>query len=277
MDHIFVDEGQDWPEEERLILFALFKSNNFVVADGVDQLVRSQKYIDWTEGVEVHRPIIGEKMSLRQTENLIKFQAELATELGGFWDLEANLEARGGRVIVVIGEFTAPLYREMLAHTLAHGNKAYEMLFLVPPKLVVEDGDKRKFLQRAKWEAEFPMNVWDGTDPSNRTDFPTLPDQHRLFQYDSSRGLEGWVVVCIWLDEFFEYKMRTYKDNPNEEQMALRTRDEQARIFATQWAMVPLTRAVDTIVITIRTADSEFAKALKRVADNRPGIVQWRT
>jgi len=57
--------------------------------------------------------------------------------------------------------------------------------------------------------------------------------------------------------------------------MALRTRDEQTRIFATQWAMVPLTRAVDTIVITLRRADSELAKALKRVADNRPGIVQW--
>jgi hypothetical protein len=58
---------------------------------------------------------------------------------------------------------------------------------------------------------------------------------------------------------------------------ALRTRDEEACLFAARWIMVPLTRAVDTVVITLRHADSPLAKALKRVASLACGRIATTT
>jgi len=40
--------------------------------------------------------------------------------------------------------------------------------------------------------------------------------------------------------------------------------------------MVPLTRPVDTLVITLRTKDSGFAKVLFEVSESMPNIVEWR-
>jgi superfamily I DNA and RNA helicase len=39
-DHVLVDEGQDWPEDERDILYQCFGPHRCIVADGVHQLIR---------------------------------------------------------------------------------------------------------------------------------------------------------------------------------------------------------------------------------------------
>ena len=39
-DYVLVDEGQDWPVDERDILYKVFGPNHCIVADGVDQLTR---------------------------------------------------------------------------------------------------------------------------------------------------------------------------------------------------------------------------------------------
>ena len=62
-DFILVDEGQDWPQEERDILFALFGPEHLIVADGVDQFVRDQLRCDWTHGAPT-RQIVTLKKSL---------------------------------------------------------------------------------------------------------------------------------------------------------------------------------------------------------------------
>jgi hypothetical protein len=275
-DFLLIDEGQDWPEEERTILFYLFDSRSFVVADGIDQLVRSQKSIDWALGVEHHKPIVSEKISLRQKANLVSFQSLLAAELGTFWEIQANAEAPGGRVVILEGDYSPRLHQDLFEQCVASENNAYEMMFLVPPALVAGTGSDDRYFRLAElWESKYQIRIWDGTSSSRRSEYPTLLDEHRLFQYDSCRGLEGWTVVCLWLDEFFEYKKRTYVDDGSAEQLALRTRDEEANLFAARWITVPLTRAVDTIVIALRHSDSALAKALRRVASQCPDVVQW--
>ena len=49
-DHVFIDEAQDWPENERDLLRHVFPSGKFVIADGVDQLVRGTE-CDWQMGL----------------------------------------------------------------------------------------------------------------------------------------------------------------------------------------------------------------------------------
>ena len=39
--------------------------------------------------------------------------------------------------------------------------------------------------------------------------------------------------------------------------------------------MLPFTRAIDTLVITLADPNSETGQMLKRVADENPDIVKW--
>src|SRR5262249_42158597 len=45
-DYVFIDEGQDWPEDERDLLRFIYPPERFAIADGVDQLVRGGQ-CDW--------------------------------------------------------------------------------------------------------------------------------------------------------------------------------------------------------------------------------------
>ena len=49
-NYVFVDEGQDWSLIQKDILVGYFGVQNIVVADGVDQFIRSNKKLDWQEG-----------------------------------------------------------------------------------------------------------------------------------------------------------------------------------------------------------------------------------
>ena len=49
-------------------------------------------------------------------------------------------------------------------------------------------------------------SVWDGVDPDTRHSFPKNIEQLRVVQYESCRGLEGWTVVNLSFDEFYNVK-----------------------------------------------------------------------
>lgn len=104
-DAIFVDEGQDWPSNEIEILRTVFRPEQIVVADGVDQYVRDS-VADWDAGLsrDLLRPR-RLRRCLRMKANLAHFVADCADALGlENWDLEPNPDANGGRVIIFEGE-----------------------------------------------------------------------------------------------------------------------------------------------------------------------------
>ena len=41
------------------------------------------------------------------------------------------------------------------------------------------------------------------------------------------------------------------------------------------WALMPLTRPIDTLVITLSNTDSEVGKMLKKLADTYPDFIEW--
>jgi hypothetical protein len=86
--------------------------------------------------------------------------------------------------------------------------------------------------------------------------------------------LEGWTVVCLDFDQLFQYKMDSYVDAPNEE-LALETPGERANRFVTLWTLMPLTRAIDTLVITLSNSNSEIARRLKEVSNTMPDVIEW--
>jgi hypothetical protein len=156
------------------------------------------------------------------------------------------------------------------------------MMFLVPPNMVekqyVEDDyGNKKVLRSFKYFEDFKqmgIDVWDGTRTDLRSQYPVELSQHRLFQYESCRGLEGWTVVCLELDEFIRSKMKHFEEQETGE-LALESFEEKRNKFVYLWSLIPLTRAIDTLVITLKDRNSTIGKALRKVYEDCPDTVQW--
>ena len=270
---VFVDEGQDWPGDEIAILNAIYGSRRLVVSDGVDQFVR-ESVADWSSGL----PKDGFKARrlrkcLRMKANLAAFVADIALALRlDDWDLEPNPEAAGGRVIVVKGDLAAhPAWiDDLVAEARSLGNYPVDLLACVPPTLVA-----RNRCDAATAFADHGGSVWDGTARDVREHYPTDRGELRFVQYDSCRGLEGWTTFNYGLDELWDYKVRQWLAEDHEIDALLETREEAAALHAARWIMIPLTRAIDTLVINVGRAPGPLRDALVEVAARRADFVQW--
>jgi hypothetical protein len=277
-DVVFVDEGQDWPEDEIEILRRVYMPQRIAVADGVDQFVRGS-VADWAAGV--HRQLLRPHRlvrCLRMKANLATFVEDVARSLQlDDWDLEPNPDAPGGRVLIIEGDLAhdAQMVEQLRQDAASLGNYPIDLLACVPPILV-----RHQMVETPSIPGEIlsaaGQNVWDATSKDVRDRFPTDRDALRIVQYDSCRGLEGWTVINYALDEFWQYKFEECMckvSNVDE----LEAPEDRARREASRWAMIPLTRAMDTLVINISATSGLLRRALEDVASRRRDFVEWLT
>jgi hypothetical protein len=140
--------------------------------------------------------------------NLALFVSDMASGLSlDDWDLEPNVEAAGGRVIIVEGDLVADhrLFERLRNEALVLGNYPVDMLACVPPTLV-DSVEPEALCRPARTIVRNGGRVWDGTTRDVREHYPTDRDAFRFVQYDSCRGLEGWTVINYGFDELWEYK-----------------------------------------------------------------------
>ncbi len=278
-DLIFVDEGQDWPQDEIQILRRLFGAERITVSDGVDQFVR-EGVADWTigvarGGVQPRRL----KRSMRMKSNIATFASDMAAALGlSDWDVEPNSDASGGRVMVIEGDLHEhpQALHDLASEALALGNYPVDMLACVPPSMVrlsAEDG----LCMPASRYVESGGRVWDGTTRDVREHFATHRDELRFVQYDSCRGLEAWTSINFCLDQLWDYKFNQALTSDRTRDDLLLSDEADAAIHAARWIMIPLTRAMDTIVVNIGTGPSALRSALQSVHARRPDFVHWIT
>lgn len=276
-DTVFVDEGQDWPTNEIDILRAVYSPERIVVADGVDQYVRAS-VADWATGLAQDRLRPRRlRRCLRMKANLAYFVADCADALGlQNWDLEPNPDANGGRVIIVEGDMAAKtaLLEKVFAEAAELGNYPVDLLACVPPSLVHHDHDGTYSLP-GRAIRQKGGTVWDASSADVREYYPTDRDALRIVQYDSCRGLEGWTVINYGFDDFYEYKYKQWLESPQDLGGLFDKPEELAAAFAAQWAMIPLTRAMDTLVINVSERPSLVRDALAAVYEQRSDFVEW--
>lgn len=290
---VMIDEGQDWDEREKRLIFAVFGHERVMVADGIDQLVRGSSKLEWASGLskdQVYATKPASK-SLRQKANLCRFVAGFCEQMELPWNLTPNDELTGGRVIVLEGMYSKELHQELFSECKSSGNGAYEMLFMVPPDLVVRDDRSgrinRQFKYGEDWQS-WGIKIWDGTSHDVRREYPSDVEEHRVVQYDSCRGLEAWSAVCLNLDMFFEYKMKNWSRSSIQlksegelvndgQDLGLYSDDEERRRFAARWCLMPLTRAIDTLVISVANSASPAYSVLKELHNEFEDFVEWRT
>jgi GTPase SAR1 family protein len=272
-DHVMIDEGQDWPRGEIAIMRWVYGSERLVIADGIDQLVRGT-VADWRAGASTSETI-RLRRSLRMKANLARFANAVAEELGApGWKVQPNPAALGGRVIVVEGPLgnEIELHRELMGSLRSAGNAPIDCLYCVPPSMVRRGvGAERESMIASMLRAN-GERCWDGASADVRRDIPRDIDAARIVQYQSCRGLEGWTVVAAALDELWEGQHEIGHATGAQ----LVSSSEEARTRAARWTMIPLSRAMDTLVVNVRSAESDLGRVLKTVADRMSDVVEWR-
>lgn len=271
-DYILIDEAQDWSVPERDIILKMFDGGKIIVADGGQQFVRGITPCDWS--VVRDRNNIKLKYCLRQKANLVQFINAYSQKndiLGSKVLSKNNLS--GGKVIITSDDKLLDIHVREMKKLKEAGNIAYDMLYLVPHALVKKEAGDYHFAMKAQFEQR-GIFLWDGTNSKNRENYSIDADEIRLLQYDSARGLEGWTVVCMDFDVFLNEKETEYADG-SINALLLESPQERKRKYLYHWAMIPLTRAIDTLVITIRDPNSPVGKRLYQIAQECADYVSW--
>jgi hypothetical protein len=273
-DYVFIDESQDWHGGERDFIRALYGTENLVLADGLEQLVQRQTACDWSVGLkktERYDRHLGR--SLRMTRNVAEFANAFAGECGLVdWRIEPFERLPGGRVIVALGaEPHATALLRSLGATLAAASAApVDALLCIPPPLVETSPEGMRRARFAPELADAGIPTWDASDDRVRDAPPTETSSWRIVQYDSSRGLEGWVTVCFALDQLVATKLK----HPNLQEGDRGTAED----VANRWLMIALTRAVQTSIITIADPAAPLVATLRAATARLPaGVVEWTT
>ncbi len=84
------------------------------------------------------------------------------------------------------------------------------------------------------------LEVWDGLTGSGRREIAHSPDQYRLIQYDSCRGLEGWIVFCLGFDDFWNYKFESSLADDIADSDLFGSAEEEAKLEVARWCMIAI-------------------------------------
>jgi len=258
-DYIFVDEAQDWKIAEVESLKKICNGKHIVIADGIDQFMRSELHTNWG------KPQIPKlKVSLRQRCGLTQFAKLFANKLGVHWDVEPNYDIPGGKVIIVEG-YEPRMHQSLLDYVKKHGCTAYDLMLLAPPSLS-QDGH---FAHADKYD-ELNIHYYDGINKNNRDKIygeeNAERDECRIYQYESCRGLESWVTVCLRFHELFsEPHPHDYHDI---------NYDAARKYMLALWTLIPLTRPVDRLVLVVE-GGSYISSILKEISKEMPDIVEY--
>ena len=273
-DYVMVDEAQDWSVYERDLLLNLYQKKQIIIADGGQQFVRNINVCDWSAVPE--RNNIKLKKCLRQKNNLVKFINHYIEHVGNYGNsMTPSEKMTGGRVkILANNDLLFKLHEEEMERLIDSGNIAYDMLYLVPSNLVRKKGLEHSFSQLTKFEKN-GIHIWDGTNEQIRRSFSLQKDEVRMLQYDSARGLEAWTVVCLGFDTFLREKEQLFDPDENVNVLMLESEDDRKRKYMLNWALIPLTRAIDTIVICLDDKESFIGKILKKLAEEYADYIDW--
>jgi hypothetical protein len=130
-------------------------------------------------------------------------------------------------------------------------------------------------LRRGTWKHMVNLEkdnfmFWDGTLEDKSHLIVPSPNESRVIYYESCRGLEAWSVACFSFDKFFNQKL----DDPDAERFLIDDKEkikltqdmfkvsneDRKKMYAATWALMAMTRTIDSLYIQVNDRDSEFGK-----------------
>lgn len=295
-DYILIDEAQDWQKEERDILYFLFGSQKIIIADGLQQLIRTNSPLNWkvsNNRTIKSKEVVFPKKSLRQNEKLCLLQNFIANKYTVPWDVVKNEKLRKGTISVYVGDINEQIAGYLKDFTKDYSDDKYDdLLFLAPPSMIAktsvktrfnkeektlffDDIQKRSFKYTKDWE-KLGLNISDLTFVDNQNSH-TQEGEYRLISYDSCRGLESFGVVALEMDTFFANKIKHYKEDLEtikQGDIFTQDREQKALRYAAMWALIVMSRPVELLVITIKDKNSIFYNLLKEISNNTEDVIR---
>lgn len=251
--YVLIDEGQDWSVEEKSAILKLFnkQTNKIIVADGIDQFVTGAAKIDWAS-----TPTVSLDISLRQKSTIVDFVNSYSKVLNIGWKVSPNPNLAGGTVTIT-NFYNSNLHAKLTEAAKELQCEEYDILFLIHGGLT--DNNGFKLIDKFKSKG---IHIFDGTREDLREiGYPEDGlSKCRMYNYASCRGLEGWVVICLEFDVWLNNMIGSNKNQGHIVQTYLKS-------------LMPLTRAVDHLVITLKDPEGEIGKLLKSLCDG--GSIIW--
>lgn len=293
---LFIDEAQDCHRLEKEILISIYGSNNVVVANGgKEQLIRHVELCNWevsqAKKLEVKKHYTRNK-SYRVKKTVVdfcnyvakRFQIDLnleplESEDEGELFFDFRLNHNENEVTEIFnhlklkGEVNGCSPYETLLVLLESNSQRENTTGLNEPNretaIINEYGniEDAPLLKRGTWKHRETLEsndfmFWDGTvDDKSQLIVPS-PNESRVIYYESCRGLEAWTVACFALDKFFSQK----REDPDAEKYLIediflnQNNEHRKSMYAATWALMALTRVIDTLYIQINDRNSEFGK-----------------
>jgi len=282
-DLILVDEGQDWLEDEQYVLEKIYGYNNIIIAHGINQNIRGIE-TQWGKELSKHRgKNIGDKVThglrsaLRMKQNLGLFIKEFANYTEEFKvnksinneysDLDLDKSAPGGTIYIVEGNLykNSALVNHLNSEIKIQKDvENIDILHCIPLNTPIED-----IVDTAK------IKIWDGVSEDGRKEEPKDINYQRFVKYQSCRGLEGWITINHFIDEYWDYEYSEGVKDSKQDTLFREITNDDAIDYANKWAFIAFTRSIDSIVITLRDTESRIGKVLKKIHEKYPDFINW--
>ena len=271
-DRVFIDEAQDWSQAEVEVILSIFPDSQIIVANSGQQMIRNQKSPNWFKGVSrSERKIRNLNLCLRQKSAISAFICNFSTLWRVEWDLEVNSNAAGGRIIFSDNAYSElNVHDDLLKKSQEAGVVNFDWLYLRMGRHAQELDKKMERLFVAE-----DSYILDLSDPILRREPFVDKKAFRFLEYESCRGLEGWVVILEKFDTFLNEKLAAAFDRDVNEHFEISSLSLEEKNFMWNWISMVMARAMDTLVININDRHHGSGRLLWDFAKAQDDLVEF--
>lgn len=295
---LFIDEAQDCHRLEKDILISIFGSNEIVVANGgKEQLIRHVELCNW-EVSKSKKLNISKYDRYNKSYRVKKTIVDFCNYVADKFQIDLNLEPLEmedeGELLIDFRQSHSKneileIFNYLNLKGKVNGCTPYESLLILLESNTQREGitslkeeitdsaiineygniEEGLHLKRGTWKYIKALNedgfmFWDGTQENKTELIIPCSNESRVIYYESCRGLEAWTVSCFSLDKFFNQK----REDPDaeryliEELQLYQNNEQRKSMYAATWALMALTRSIDTMYIQINDKNSEFGSVV---------------
>jgi superfamily I DNA/RNA helicase len=245
-DHVLIDEAQDVDPIEVKILHEIFGSERMTVSVGDRQFVNDYPF-DWKmylDGNNINFDETNLDVNKRNRPVIVDFLNKFSSsyKMTTNWKIKKDGNQSGGHVDVIQGPFKREkilsVLNENLENCLKEGTQSRDMLVIIP-----STNNDERFSEYQELLHSWDKPILDLSKIEDRRE-RRFPDQVRVINYHSCRGLEGWAVVILGFDRILE-QLNRHGGGRGE-----------TSSYVNDWLYMILTRAIDRLVIIYDQPDS---------------------